>query len=139
MTRATLHLSLLVLFAFGLSCGGDEIDKEDWDNYADVFSGAGPDNDMEKLYIKLNYENKNDLTGEMEGPFFSKVRGNYEKNGSVYDIEIDTSFRSTHCIGTTYIEFIGTVANNRLTGTLYYRGCNIYDFYYEGARVGGAG
>lgn len=139
MDRIFTLLFVLFFTALLFSCGGDAVDNEDWYDYADVFSGPGPEDDYEKLYIKLNYEKKGKLSGEMEGPFFTKVRGTYKENASIYQIEINTSFRSTHCFGTTYIEFDGTIVNDKLSGTMFYQGCSVYDFYYNGSRVGGAG
>ncbi len=126
------------IFLFLPGCGGDEIPGEDWDDYAEVYSGKGPDEDFEKLFLKINYGPKRTLNGEFEGTFFAKVEGFYFIDLQANKIfSLNSEFRSNQCFGKTTVEFEGTVVDNEITGIIYYNGCQIYEFFYQGEIVGG--
>jgi len=128
-------VSILVL----CGCGDEQIPGEDYDDYTDVFAGPGPDIDLEDLYLKLNFENRGTVSGEMEGPFYTKVQGAWIKSIQGISIHLESVFGSLECMGITRVEFTGDINDGELSGVLVYSGCNIYEFFYKGIRVGGTG
>ena len=133
-------LTALILALASAGCyDASEPDGEDYDGFHEVFAGAGPNDDGEDLVFKLSYDMWGDIEGEAEGPFFSRLDGRYVDGGQGTHITLEARFRSNACEGVTNVEFEGTINNDELTGVMYYKGCTVYQFYYEGELIGGVG
>ena len=131
---------ILCLLLFSLAgCGSDAIVGEDWDQFAEVYSGAGPEEDFEHLYMKFNYAEGSQIVGEWEGTFFSKFQGEIFTRLEQTRIVVESTLRSEQCLGLTRIDFEGQIQDDRITGVLSYSGCEVYEFFYEADRVGGVG
>ena len=111
----------------------DQDPTEDWDDYTDVFVGDGPDQVSEDVIFKLNINGY--ITGEIEGVFYSKVEGTLTGT----NIKLQGTERSYECSRLTHVYFDGDLVGSQLAGTVFYDGCEIYEFYYEGRREGGTG
>lgn len=129
---------LLVALVLLFGCGNDTVPGEDYDDYTDVYSGLGPDN-IADLVFKLAFEPGGGITGEMEGPFYARVTGAWLATGQGILVHLESVFGSLECMGITEVEFTGDVVDDQINGVLVYSGCNTYEFFYEGVRVGGTG
>jgi hypothetical protein len=136
-----LHLILILIVALGAAGCYDSppSEEEDYDDFHEVYSGLGPDLDGEDLLFKLNFDIWGDIEGEAEGPFFSQVDGRFVDGPAGTFVTLEARFRSNGCEGVTDVAFEGVVKEGQLTGQMFYKGCTVYDFYYEGELVGGVG
>ena len=136
--RNAFLVAIFFILILCVSCGGDAIIGEDWDEYAEVYGGPGPGEDFEKLFLKIKYGPEKTVSGEFEGPFYAKFEGNYYfdlQENKIFHLE--STFRSNECMGKTRIEFDGEAADGNILGILSYNGCQVFEFFYEGEIVGG--
>ena len=139
MKRVWPCLALAFIVLLSGCWGGEEILGEDWPDYAEVFVGPGPDEDLEKLFVKINYLEDGELAGEIEGPLFAEIRGTFQDVVPSRRIFFEATYRSEQCMGITRVLFEGAIEGDELSGILSYSGCAVWEFFYTGTRIGGAG
>ena len=137
--RRWILLAALVMGLLVSGCPNDVVENEDWDEFTDIYKGAGPLEEGAKLYFKIEF-NGDDVYAELEGPFFAELQGEVvEARSNSRKIVLTSLFRSNECLELTRVDFEGQVREETIEGRLVYDGCKLYEFYYEGVRVGGIG
>ena len=133
-------LLLLLLMCVVTSCGNwkiqgtDEIPDEDWENYDYVFEGDSPDPNGDPMFFKINIDENGLVDGETLGVFYAQFAGTLADQAIFLEME----YIDHRCEMTAYATFNGTFTENELIGTIQVSACEIWQYIYQGVRVGGS-